>query len=166
MRAKDPRPAHAAPTDNPSASNLLLMTCLGAVDGTIVVLAAQGVLSSWTGAISVGLTVIAGVGAWITARETFRSAPSGPRQVATLLAIAAATSLGVVAAAWIGTQLADTATLHVLPRAIGLVLLLVAADVAGLRLPRMPIARQRALPLPFMAIAGSLAAEGVLQWMP
>ncbi|MGB0653593.1 MAG: hypothetical protein ACPGQL_10385, partial [Thermoplasmatota archaeon] len=49
--------------------SLLLLATLSSIDGTIVVLAASGALSSLAGAIVIGLTTVAGVGAWLAARE-------------------------------------------------------------------------------------------------
>lgn len=141
--------------------NLLVMTGLGAADGTIILLAAQGVLSTLAGAIATGLTVVGGVGAWLVAREVYASRRLTGRDAAVLAAVALATSLATAAAAWLGDWVSGTLTLHVLPRAAGLVLLLIAVEVGGIRLPR--IAR---VPLPAFIIAAGFILEGVAQWTP
>src|SRR5438045_1412189 len=60
-------PAAAAPPDPPRLRlvNLYVLTLLSTVDGSHVVLAAGGHLSSLGGAVAVGLTVIAGAGSWL-----------------------------------------------------------------------------------------------------
>lgn len=135
------------------------MTSLGAVDGTVLLLAAQGALSTWVGAVSVGLTVIAGAGAWITARQAFGGRRRSARDWAILAAIGIVTAVATVAAAWLGGLLGAQIALQILPHAAGVVLLAVAAEVAGLRLPRFG-----RLPLPAVTILAAVLAEGVAQW--
>lgn len=138
-------------------TTLLAITLLGAVDGTIIVLSARGALNSLAGALTVGLTVIAGAGAWITARQTFGGARI--RSQWRILAIMAlTTSLATVGAAWVGQQMQDISLL-VLPRVAGLVLLLISLEVGGLPLPRI-----RKLPLPVIVVAGGALLEGLVQW--
>jgi hypothetical protein len=155
VEARRPAPRARAPVP---AANLLAMTGLGAADGTILLLAAQGTLSSLVGAIATGLTVIAGVGAWLVARDGFCGRTT-PRDRAALLTVALATSLATVAAAWLGDLAGGAVQFHVLPRVAGLVLLLIAVEVGGLRLPR--VAR---LPLPAALLAVGALVEGVAQW--
>jgi hypothetical protein len=78
------------------------------------------------------------------------------RDWATLGALGALTVASTAAAAWLGQGLAQAVTLHVVPKAAGVVLLLVAAEVAGLRLPRLAGGR---LPLPIAALAVGLVLE-------
>lgn len=181
---QEPRPAAArgAPSlveavRGLRGSNLLVLTTLGAIDGTVFLLAASGALATWSGAVVAGLTVVAGAGAWIAAREEFvqrggrsdgrrgrqRSADGAGRAALDraawlrLAAIACVAIAATVAAAWAGAALAGRIELHVLPTAAGVVLLLVAAEVAGLDLPR-----PRGLPLPVAALLGAVALEAAL----
>lgn len=158
VRQEDRAHAATAPTD-PGPSALLVMTSLGAVDGTIVLLAAQGALAHWMGALSVGLTVTAGAGAWITARQAFGGRRRSGRDWGVLAAIALVTGLTTVAAAWLGGTVGTTLPLQVLPHAAGIILLGVAAEIGGLRFPGTG-----PLPLPAVAVLGALVAEGVAQW--
>lgn len=138
-------------------TTVLLMTSLGAVDGTILLLAAQGILSTWSGAIVTGLTVIGGAGAWITARQAF----GDRKDVRSNLLLAAYAILGSAAAvgsAALGVWLGANVELAILPKAIGVILLLVAAEVGGIKLPQLA-----GLPLPFVAVMASVALEGVAQ---
>lgn len=154
MPLMTPRATAAQPFDQ-----LALLTCLGALDGTIVLLAATGRMTGWVAAITVGLTVVSGAGAWIAARQAFAGRPRG-RDYVLLGGMAALSITATVAAAWLGTALGTAVTLHVLPKAAGIVLLLVAADVGGLRLPRLG-----RVPLPLIAVAAGAALEGGVQWI-
>lgn len=138
-------------------TTLLAITILGALDGTIVILSARGALNSLTGALTVGLTVIGGAGAWITARQTFQG--TRIRNQWRILAIMAlTTSLATVGAAWVGQQIQDVSLL-ILPRMAGLVLLLISLEVGGLSLPRI-----RKIPLPVAFVATGALLEVLLQW--
>lgn len=153
------------PNDPPSDSFALtasrrtlgLMTCLGAIDGTILMMAATGRLNSLGAAVVVGLTVISGSGAWIAAREAFGP---GRRDARALLALAGLSVAATIAAAWLGTSVAGAVELHVLPKVLGAILFLVAAEVGGLRLPKL-----KGAPLPVVAVAAAALLE-VLWWIP
>lgn len=138
-------------------TTVLAITLLGALDGTIVVLSARGYFNEIGSAIAVGLTVIAGAGAWITARQSFHGVRVR-NQWRVLAIMALVSSLATAGAAWLGGEL-GALTLLVLPRVAGLVLLLIALEVGGLSLPRI----QR-IPLPALLIVAGFAAEGVAQW--
>lgn len=150
----EPHSAHAANATprRVSAATVLLMTTLAAADGTILLMAAKGTLNSFGAAATVGLTMISGAGAWIAARQAFAHR-RGFRDHLVLFALAATTTVAAVAAAAAGAWLGNTVELIVLPRAVGIVLLLVAAEVGGLRLPK-------AGPLP-LPVAGTGAAGGL-----
>jgi hypothetical protein len=138
-------------------TNLLAITILGALDGTIVILSARGALNSVAGALTVGLTVIGGAGAWITARQTFGG--TRIRNHWRVLAIMAlTTSLATVGAAWVGQQFQEISLL-ILPRVAGLVLLLISLEVGGLSLPRI-----RKIPLPVALVSIGAITEALLQW--
>lgn len=151
-------PAAARPAgDRSGVSSLFALTLLSAVDGSLLALAAAGELETLGGALTVGLLVIAGAGSWLAARSAFGGRRRTGRDWATLAALGALTLASTLAAAWLGQGLAQAVSLHVLPKAAGVVLLLVAAEVAGLRLPRLAGGR---LSWPMAALALGLALEG------
>jgi hypothetical protein len=157
-------PAAAGPAQDRRVSGVFVLTLLSAVDGSLLALAAAGQLETLGGALAVGLLVIAGAGSWLAARAAFGARRRDGRDWAVLAVLGALTVASTVAAAWLGESLAQAATLHVLPKAAGVVVLLVAAEVAGLRLPRLAGGR---LPLPFAALAVGGALElavGVAAW--
>lgn len=143
-------------------SGLLALTCIASLDGTMVMLAATGALSSWPGAIVAGLTAIAGAGSWLAARHEFSGRRLGRQDLALLAAIAlVATAVALLAAA-VGARLASAAgDLVVVPRVAGIVLLLLALDIGGIRVPRL--AR---VPLAPLVLALGIAAEVALRWIP
>ena len=155
--ATAPRPARAP---KQAVSNLLLMTCLGAVDGTVLLMAAAGALQSVGAAVVVGLTVVSGAGAWIAAYQAFGGRHRTAADYRLLAGIALLSVTATVAAAWVGMALGEALRFHVLPKAVGVVLFLVAAEVAGLRLPRPGRA-----PLPVVALAAAGLLE-VAHWIP
>lgn len=142
-------------------SNLLVLTSLAAVDGTIFLLAAGGALSTLSGAIVAGLTVIGGAGAWLTAREEYGRREMAPRdwvEIGTVAAIAIpATILAAAAGAW----LAGVVELVVLPHVAGVVIVLVAAEIYGVDLPDL-----RGLPLTIVTLIAAIALEVSLAWTP
>ncbi|MES2154957.1 MAG: hypothetical protein V4510_07460 [bacterium] len=152
-------PAAAAPARG--LSNLYLLSLLSAVDGTLVLMAASGQLSSLGGAIAVGLTVVAGAGAWIAAQQAFASRPRQRGDLRALAVLAAVTVASTVASVAVGSRLGQAATLHVLPKAAGIVLFLVAAEVAGWRLPR-----PARVPMPIWVTGGAGVLEVALRWTP
>lgn len=151
-------PAAAAPAKGASA--VFVLTLLSAVDGSLLALAAAGQLETLGGALTVGLLVIAGAGSWLAARSAFGGRPRDGRDWAVLAGLGVLTLASTAMAAWLGQTLAQAVTLHVLPKAAGVVVLLVAAEVAGLRLPKL--ARGR-LPLPLAALALGAVLE-VAAW--
>lgn len=158
-----PAPASACKSEAAGLGmgRLFLLTTLPAVDGGILVLAATGRLSSFWSAAVVGLTMIAGAGAWIAARDAFGTRPWTLRNWASLLVLGAVTVIATVAAAWLGSTLGQAVTLHVLPKVAGIAMCLIGAEIAGVRFPR-PVG----LPLPVVAVAAGVLAEVVLQWTP
>lgn len=153
-------PAAAAPPDPPRVGTLYLLTLLSTVDGSIVVLAAGGHLSSLGGAVAVGLTVIAGAGSWLAARQAFGGRP-GKAGLRSLALLGVITVAATVASAWLGTALGNAVALHVLPKAAGIALFLVAAEVGGLRVPTL-----RGVPLAPLAVAAAAIVEVLLRWIP
>lgn len=143
-----------------SPATVLLMTTFAAADGTILLMAARGSLNSWSAAVTVGLTMVSGAGAWIAARQAF-GGKRGVRDQLVLAAMALTTIIATVAAAAAGVWLGDAVQLVILPRAVGIVLLLVAAEVAGLRLPRPG---KVPLPIAGTGVAGGL--EVLVHWIP
>ena len=160
-------PAAAAggiPGRRRALADLYTLSLLSAVDGSLVALAAGGSLDSLVGAVTVGLTVVAGAGTWLAAHDAFRGRVHGRRDWGVLGMLALATLAATVASVWVGTSLGRAVTLHVLPKAAGIVLFLVAAEVAGMRLPRPT--RLRRLPLPAAVLGAAVALELVLAWIP
>ncbi len=157
-------PPGADPPDAATRS-LFLLTTISAADGTLALLAASGHLNTLGGAIAVGLTVIAGAGTWLAARQAFTGRRLTPRDHLTLAGLGIATLASATAATWLGLTLSQTLTLHVLPKAAGIILFLIAAEIGGLHLPRPP-ALPRAVPLPVAALAIALLAEVLAQWTP
>lgn len=140
-------------------SHLLVLTTLGAVDGTIFLMAASGALSHLQGALVAGLTVVGGAGAWLTAQEEFGSAPLSGAERIRLATIAAVAVGATLLAAALGAYIAGAVQLVVLPKAAGLVLLIVAVEIAGVDLPKL-----RGLPLAVVALVGAIVLE-VTAWI-
>lgn len=141
-------------------SNLLVLTSLAAVDGTIFLLAAGGALSSLGGALVAGLTVIGGAGAWLTAREEYGRREMAPRDWVEIGSVAAIAIPATVAAAAAGAWLAGAVQLVVLPYAAGVVILLVAAQIYGVELPDL-----RGLPLTIVTLIAAIVLEVSLAWI-
>ncbi len=152
MRLIEQPKASAAP-----APHLLGMTCLSSVDGTIPMLAASGAFANPATSATLGLTVVAGIGAWITAWQAYPE-KLGRQDWLRLGAYAGITMLVTLAAAWLGAALAPA--MHVLPYVAGVVVLLIAMQIAGLRLPRLG-----KVPLPLGVVAAGMLLE-VLLWIP
>jgi len=154
-------PAAALPlaSARSGVSNLYLLTLLSAVDGSLVLLAASGQLATLGGALTVGLTVVAGAGAWIAAQQAFGSRPRTQRDVRSLGILAVITVASTVASAAVGLRLGQSVTLHVLPKAAAVVLFLVAAEVGGWRLPR-----PARVPMPLWVTGAAGALEVASRW--
>jgi hypothetical protein len=159
-------PAAAAPPARPTEVGrsgrlgpLYLLTLLSTVDGSLLLLSASGQLSSPGSALAVGLTVIAGAGSWLAARQAF-AGQGGRRAFVALGLLGVVTLAATVASVLLGNALGTALTLHVLPKATGVVLLLVAADVGGLTVPRV-----RGLPLPVAVLAVAGVLEALTQWI-
>ncbi len=150
---------HQSEARRTSPATVLLMTTLAACDGTILLMAAKGTLNSWSAAATVGLTVVSGAGAWIAARQAFAHR-QGFRDWLVLAAMAATTIVATVMAAAAGAWLGNAVELTVLPRAVGIVLLLIAAEVGGLRLPRAG-----RVPLPVAGTGAAGGLEVMAHWM-
>lgn len=154
----EPASAKAAHATRP-LSSLFVLTLLSAVDGSLVALAAAGRLTTLTDAVTIGLVVVAGAGSWLAANQAFAGRRRSRADWGALALLGVATLVSTVASVWLGQRLGEALTLHVLPKAAGLVLFLVGAEVAGLRVPRAG-----RVPLPVAGIAIALAAEVALQW--
>src|SRR5438105_3734918 len=98
-------PAAAAPPDRPRLGNPYLLTLLSTVDGSLVLLAAGGHLASLGSAIAVGLTVIAGAGSWLAARQAFAGRRPGRSDWRALAVLGVITTAATVASVWLGTTL-------------------------------------------------------------
>lgn len=135
----DPIPTTS--TEQTAQRNLLLFTSVSSLDGTVMLLAAGGALSSTAGAAVAGLTVVAGAGAWLSARDAFRSGLGGGAW-RRLLSVALPAMVLTLIATLVGTQVGGVA-LTVLPKVAGVALLFVAAEVTwgrAVRIGRVPVA--------------------------
>lgn len=147
-------PAAAKPG---GVSALFAVTLLSAVDGSLLLLAAAGRLRTLGGALAVGLLVVAGAGSWLAARQAFAGRRPDARGWRVLGLLGALTLASTVAATWVGATLGQAVTLHVLPKAAGVVLLLLSAEMAGVRVPRLG-----RVPLPVAALVAGSALEALL----
>jgi hypothetical protein len=147
-------PAAAAGGGVPS---LFALTLLSAADGSLLALAAAGRLSTLGGALTVGLLVVAGAGSWLAARQAFAGRRPDARGWRALGLLGVLTLASTVASAWLGSALGEAVTLHALPKAAGVVLLLLSAEMAGVRMPR-----PGRVPLPVAALAAGFALEALL----
>lgn len=153
------RPVPAVPTGRSGLSTLYLLTLLSAVDGSLLMLAAAGQLSTLGGSVTVGLTVVAGAGAWVAAQQAFAARRLSRHDWSALGVLSAVTVAATVGAVLVGARLGQAVTLHVLPKAAGFVLLLVAVEVAGWRLPR-----PARVPAPLWVTGTAGALEVGLRW--
>lgn len=140
-------------------SSLFILTLLSGIDGSLLALAAAGRLTRLADAVTIGLVVVAGAGSWLAANQAFAGRRRTHHDWGVLASLGVLTLGSTVASVWLGTQLGAALTLHVVPKGAGLVLLLIGAEVAGVRLPRVG-----RLPLPLAGLAFVLAAEVLLQW--
>lgn len=147
------------PTTASRAAPLLTMTGLASVDGTVVLLAANGAFSTVPSAVATGLTVIAGVGAWIAARTSYGGRTRRAHDWVTLGTIAAGTSATTVLAAWLGTVVAQSWSLDILSVAAGLIVMLLAAEMLGITIPY----RHTIIGL---LLLGGAAGEAAWHWIP
>jgi hypothetical protein len=118
------------------SSRLLLMTTLGAATGQVPVLAAEGLLASPAVVVTVGLTIVAGVGAFVTAiDEACLSKPRGRRvfTATALLSIAAN-----VAAAGLGIAFSQVVAIEHMRYFAALALGVIAIEIASQRSLTLP----------------------------
>jgi hypothetical protein len=153
MRQNGLMKASAAPAHH----RLLGMTCISSIDGTVPMLAATGAFANPATSAALGLTVVAGIGAWITAWQTH------PERLVRAdwfrLAIYAAITMAVtMAGAALGALLAGD--LVVLPWAAGTVVGLIAMQIAGIKLPSLGKAQ-----LPMLVVGLGAILEAIL-WIP
>ncbi len=133
------------------SSRLFLMTTLGAATGQIPMLAAEGLLASPAVVVTVALTVVAGVGAFLAAVDETRLENARGRRVfaaTALLSIAAN-----VGAAGVGLTFAQLVSIEHVRYFAALALAAVAVEIASQR--ELTVAR--GVPVP-----GALVVVGVL----
>lgn len=133
------------------SSRLFLMTTLAAATGQVSLLAAEGALASPGVVVTVGLTVVAGVGAFLTAIEEARLGDARGRRVFTATAVLSI--LVNVAAAGVGVAFAQLVTVEHARYFAALALGLIAVEIASQRTLTLP----HGVPLP-----GVLVVVGVL----
>lgn len=149
----------ANPDPKSPRQRLLLFTSLSALDGTIATMAAVGALDDPLGATICGLIVVAGTGAWLSARDGF-SGSLGRRDWLRLLEYALVSSGLTLAAAALGGWSATALDLFWLPRAAGLATILLGAEIAGMRIPGLHGVR-----LPVVVLLTGFALEAITLWI-
>lgn len=139
-----------------AARHRLLLTAMPALNGTVATLASQGALREPAVLAALALAGIAGPGAFAVASLDFGSRGRAPGARALLAAIALLSTALVALAAALGSALgaADARWLRLFG---GAALLVVALQVAGLRVPE-----PRGVPLPLALALAGLAAEAAL----
>ncbi len=151
-KSLDPKLAYAPIGERLKSSRLLVLTNLAAVDGTLFAFAASGAFTDFGGAALVGLTVIGGAGAWSAARDEF-ARPKGVADWLALAALAFLSTFAAVAVALAGAELGTRVALTFIPIAAGIAVLMIAVEIAGLRLPRL---RGVGLPAVVLVLGGAL----------
>lgn len=142
-----------------AVADLFTLTLLSAADGSLVALAAAGRLESLGGALTVGLLVVAGAGSWLAARSAFAGRRRTGHDWFLLGSLGVLTLAATAGSAWLGVTLGQAVTLHVVPKAAGIALLAIAAEVAGLRVPR-----PARVPLAIHVLALAGLVEVALAW--
>lgn len=135
------------------SSRLFLMTTLAAATGHVPILAAEGSLASPAVVVTVGLTLVAGVGAFMAAiDEAHLGRPRG-RLVFTATALL---SIGAnVASASLGVAFAQLVSLDLVRYFAALALAAVAVEIASQRTFSLP----HGVPLPSALVAVGLVVE-------
>jgi hypothetical protein len=136
-----------------ASSRLFLMTTLGAATGQVPVLAAEGSLASPGVVVTVGLTIVAGVGAFLAAIE--ETSLDDPRGRVVFTATAALSIVANVAAAGIGLAFAHLVTLDHVRYFAALALGVVALEIASQRAFTLP----RGVPVPGVLVVVGLLVE-------
>jgi hypothetical protein len=137
------------------SSRLFLMTTLGALSGQIPALAADGVLANPTVVVTVGLTVVAGVGAFVAAVEEVSLSTARGRAV--FGATAALSVLVNVAAAGVGALAAQVASLDHLRYFAAAALGLIAWEIASGDSVEAP----GGVPVPGVLVAAGVLVEAL-----
>lgn len=138
------------------SSRLFLMTTLGAATGQIPALAAEGVLASPAVVVTVGLTVVAGVGAFMAAIEEASLADRRARRV---FGATAVLSIVVnVAAAGVGLGLAQVTTLEHLRYFAALAIGVIAFEIARGEALQLP----QGVPAPAALIVAGVLVEAIV----
>lgn len=133
------------------SSRMFLMTTLGAATGQVPLLAAEGSLASPGVVVTVGLTLVAGVGAFLAAIDEAQLGQPRGRRVFTATALLSI--LANVAAAGVGVAFAQLVTIEHVRYFAALALGVVAVEIAS----------QRSLSLPHgVPVPGALVAVGLV----
>lgn len=138
------------------SSRLFLMTTLGAATGQIPALAADGLLASPAVVVTVGLTVVAGVGAFLAAIEESTLETQRGRRVFTATAILSI--LANVAAAGIGIAISQVASLEHMRYFAALALGAIAFEIARGQAIHLP----RGVPAPAALIVAGVLVEALV----
>ncbi len=138
------------------SSRLFLMTTLGAATGQIPALAADGLLASPAVVVTVGLTVVAGVGAFLAAIEESTLETERGRRVFTATAVLSI--LANVAAAGLGVAISQIATFEHMRYFAALALGAIAVEIARGRAIQLP----RGVPAPAALIVAGVLVEALV----
>ncbi len=153
---EDARPSLSAILEDAASSRLFLMTTLGAVTGQIPALAAGGVLQDPRVVVTVGLTVIAGVGAFLAAiEETHLDHERGRWVFTATMALSVTVN---VSAAGAGALLAHWASFDHLRYFAAAALIVIAYEIARDQTITLP----RGVPAPAFVIVLGLLVEAIV----
>lgn len=152
-RLEDDRPSLGAILEDAASSRLFLMTTLGAVTGQVPALAAGGILAEPLVVITVGLTVIAGVGAFLAAVEETQLGHERGRLVFT--ATMALSVIVNVSAAGAGALVSHWASFEHLRYFAAAALMVIAYEIARDQTVTLP----RGVPAPAFVIVLGLLVE-------
>lgn len=144
-----------------ATSRLFFLSVLTSLDGSVAVLAATGRLSTLAGAGVAGLTVVGGVGCWLSARTEYGQRRLRGQDYVVLAVKGLLVLLSTLAAAAVGLAVGAAGTLRYLPIGGGIVFALLALEVGGLELPRVG-----RVPLTLLVLALSILVEVASRWIP
>lgn len=136
-----------------ASSRLFVMTTLGAATGQVSMLAAEGHLASPAAVVTVALTVVAGVGAFLAAIDEASLSHARGRRVFT--AVALLSIVANVAAAGVGVAFAQVVSTEHVRYFAALALGAIAVEIASKQTLTLP----RGVPVPGALVVVGVAVE-------